>query len=170
MRIEKIDLGDIMTNTNHVLFQRLKDAREDLDLTQQEMAKLLRISQSNYSRWENGKELIPLQKLNDFCNITTHSMDYITGLISFEKATFKKKYVLDSKVIGRNLRKIRLEHHLFQHQLAKLLNTTQSTISAYENGETLILTAFAYQVTKYFHLSLDEFCGRTESLKEFTHS
>ena len=62
------------------MFQRLKDTREDLDLMQQEMADLLNVSQSCYSRWETGKELIPLRKLVDFCNITNHSLDYVTGL------------------------------------------------------------------------------------------
>lgn len=152
-----------MMDTNNTLFQKLQDIREDLDLTQQKIAKLLNVAQSTYSRWENGLELIPIRKLNDFCNITNHSMDYVTGLITFERTTSKQNYILDPKLIGRNLKMIRIEHGLFQHQLAKLLNTTQSTISAYENGETIILTAFAYQIAKHFHISLDSLCGRTST-------
>ena len=71
--------------------------------------------------------------------------------------------------MGKRLRKIRLKNGYSQRQLAELLNTTQSTISAYENGETLILTAFAYQIAKQFHISLDELCGgirRKEKKKE----
>ncbi len=56
--------------------------------------------------------------------------------------------------------KFRLNHNLFQYQLANFLNTTQSTISAYENGKTMILTAFAYQIAKEYQISMDEFCGR----------
>lgn len=142
------------------LFQRLKDIREDMDFTQEEIAKLLNVSQTSYSRWETGRELIPLRKLNEFCNLTNHSMDYVTGLIMTERDFHYEKGSLDLKIVGKNIRKFRLERDLPQHQLAKLLNTTQSTISAYENGETLILTAFIYQIAKQFQLSIDEICGR----------
>lgn len=153
-----------MIFANSVLFQRLQDIREDLDLTQQQVANLLNVSQASYSRWETGKELIPLMKLNEFCNITKHSMDYVTGLISIERKVVYNKEYLDKKKIGENLRKIRTDNGLFQYQLARLLNTTQSTISAYEHGETLILTAFSYQIAKHFHLSLDEFCDRGKTI------
>lgn len=151
-----------MISMNYVLFQRLQDIREDLDLTQKDVADQLEVSQACYSRWETGKELIPLRKLNDFCNFTSHSMDYVVGLISVERPIPEEKFILDPKEIGQRLKSIRIQNGLYQHQLAKLLNTTQSTISAYEKGETLILTAFAYQIAKQFHLSLDEFCGRRE--------
>lgn len=151
-----------MISMNYVLFQRLQDIREDLDLTQKDLADRLEVSQACYSRWETGKELIPLRKLNDFCNLTNHTMDYVVGFISTEKEISKQKFILDSKEIGQRLKSLRIQNGFYQHQLAKLLNTTQSTISAYEKGETLILTAFAYQIAKQFHLSLDEFCGRTE--------
>jgi len=154
-----------MLSSNYVLFQRLKDIREDLDLMQQEMAKLLNVSQSCYSRWENGKELIPLRKLVDFCNFTNHSLDYVTGLSNKEK-TDPKKIILNLEKIGKRLRTVRLENGLYQYQLAELLNTTQSTISAYEKGETLILTAFAYQIAKQFHISLDELCGGIKNKKK----
>ena len=158
-----------MLSSNYVLFQRLKDIREDLDFKQQEMAQLSNVPQSCYSRWETGKELIPLRKLVDFCNITKHSLDYVTGISKIEEKTDSKKLNLDLEKVGKRLRKIRLKNGYSQRQLAELLNTTQSTISAYENGETLILTAFAYQIAKQFHISLDELCGgirRKEKKKE----
>ncbi len=154
----------IFSNSNLSLFHRLKDIREDMDFTQEEIAKLLNVCQTTYSRWETGRELIPLRKLNDFCNLTNHSMDYVAGLVMTEKAIQYKKKPLDLKRIGKNIRKIRLKQGLNQYELAKLLNTTQSTISAYENGETLILTAFAYQIAKQYRLSLDNICNR-KSLK-----
>ena len=155
-----------MISTNYGLFQRLQDIREDLDLTQREMANQLKVSQSCYSRWETGKELIPLQKLSDFCSITNHSMDCIAGLIHTERKVPKRNYPIRAKVIGKNLKEVRIQHGLYQYQLAKILNTTQSTISAYESGETLILTAFIYQIAKEFHLSLDELCSPIGKMKK----
>ncbi len=155
-----------MIFSSNVLFQRLQDIREDLDLTQQEIADILHVSQTSYSRWETGKELIPLSKLNAFCNYTNHSMDYVTGLIPFERTTIPRKKSLNKIEVGKNIQTIREENHLFQYELARILNTTQSTICAYEKGKTLILTAFAFQLAKEFHLSLDELCGRKVSEKK----
>ena len=52
----------------YTLNERLRDLRDDNNLKQIEMAKILGITQANYSRWETGKELIPLEKLNILCN------------------------------------------------------------------------------------------------------
>lgn len=143
-----------------VIFRRLTDIREDMDISQKEMAKHLGVSQATYSRWESGKEIIPLSRLNKYCNYTNHSMDYVCGLIPVEKKIIKKYLNLDRKLVGSRLELFRIQNGLFQYQLAEFLNTSQSTISAYENGITLILTAFLYQIAKEYHISMDFICGR----------
>lgn len=58
---------------------RLKDLREDKDLTQKDIANLLNISQQAYSHYELEDRAIPLAlliKLADFFNV---SLDYIVG-------------------------------------------------------------------------------------------
>ena len=60
-------------------FQRLRDLREDKDLRQEDVAEILRISQTVYSRYERGFQTIPvvhLLKLADFYQVST---DYILG-------------------------------------------------------------------------------------------
>ena len=60
-------------------FQRLCDLREDMDLRQEDVAKILGISQTVYSRYERGYQTIPvnhLLRLADFYGVTT---DYILG-------------------------------------------------------------------------------------------
>lgn len=59
--------------------QRLKDLREDNDLTQGEVAKLLKTTQPQYSRYETGEREIPIRHLvtlSDFYGVST---DYILG-------------------------------------------------------------------------------------------
>ena len=61
---------------------RLKDLREDRDLKQEDIAKFLNISQTNYSKYELGKINIPISsliKLSEFYNI---SVDYLLCLIN----------------------------------------------------------------------------------------
>lgn len=58
---------------------RLKDLREDHDLTQAQAAKIIGTSQQHYGKYENGKIVIPFDRvivLADYYNV---SLDYIAG-------------------------------------------------------------------------------------------
>lgn len=60
-------------------FQRLKDLREDKDMKQVQIAELLGIQQTVYSRYERGVQNIPLEHLlflADYYNVST---DFILG-------------------------------------------------------------------------------------------
>ncbi len=62
------------------MFQRIRDLREDNDLTQKQMAKTLNCSQQVYSNYELGQRDIPtdiLIKLSKYYKVST---DYILGL------------------------------------------------------------------------------------------
>ncbi len=62
-----------------LILQRLRDLREDCDMRQLDVAELLGIRQTVYSRYERGFQNIPLEfliKLADFYNVST---DYILG-------------------------------------------------------------------------------------------
>ena len=146
------------------IYKRLKDIREDLDMSQEDIAKKLKVERSVYSKWEREIEIMPLNRVNQFANITGYSLDYISGLTNNNKKTNSKQEI-NKKETGIRLRNIRKSMKISQKQLANPLNTTQSTISAYENGKTLILSAFLYQICKKYSISMDWFCGRTEKYK-----
>lgn len=60
-----------------MLYRRIRDLREDKDLTQREMGEILMCSQRVYSNYERGELDIPTEiliKLADFHNV---SVDYI---------------------------------------------------------------------------------------------
>ncbi len=144
-----------------MLGNRIKDLREDNDLTQKDVANILGVSRSIYSLWEIGAKTIPLKHLNHLCNYYGITMDYVLKLSSKKKnKNIKKIDILEKKIIGDNIRLIRKENNLTLRALAKELNTTSSTISAYETGKTLILTVFAYQICKKYKISLDWLCGK----------
>lgn len=138
--------------------ERLRDIRENNNLKQIEIANILGVSQANYSRWENGTELIPLRKLTILCNHFNVSMDYVVGLKRDSKGN--GIHELDNNIIGTNLKEFRRNNKITQIELAKFLNTTHSTISAYESGKTTLLTAFAIQIVNEYNVSLDWLCGR----------
>ena len=58
---------------------RLKDLREDMDLTQADIAKILNTTQQQYSKYEIGIRLIPIDKLNKLADFYKTSTDYILG-------------------------------------------------------------------------------------------
>lgn len=141
-------------------FQRLVEIREDLNHRQKDIADILGITQQSYSLWENGSKIIPLKHLNNLCNYYNLSMDYVIGLSSIKYYNVINKKI-DKILIGERLRKIRKDKNITQEELASILNTTHSTISAYESGKTTILTAFAYEICKRYNISMDYLCGRT---------
>lgn len=139
---------------------RLNELREERNLLQKDVAKLLNTSRSNYSTWELNTKFIPLKHLNNYCNIFNVSMDYVFYLSKSRGNTINKTYKLNKKIIAENLKKFMSDRNITQVELAKVLNTTQSTISSYVNGKTLIITSFLYQIAKEYNVSMDEICNR----------
>lgn len=60
--------------------ERLKELREDRDLCQKDIAKLLSTTQSYYSQYEGGKRPLPIKHLITLCKFYNVSSDYILGL------------------------------------------------------------------------------------------
>lgn len=60
-------------------FRRLRDMREDADLTQAAVASILGIQQTVYSRYERGFQTIPLEHLIVLADYYRVSLDYLVG-------------------------------------------------------------------------------------------
>ena len=60
--------------------QILKSLREDKDLFQKDIAKILNTSQSYYAQYENDKRPLPIEHLKTLCLFYNVSADYILNL------------------------------------------------------------------------------------------
>ncbi|MBR1739568.1 MAG: helix-turn-helix transcriptional regulator [Ruminococcus sp.] len=59
---------------------RLRDLREDNDMSQEQMARLLNCSQQTYSRYESHTTEIPLESLIFLADYYDTSVDYLLGI------------------------------------------------------------------------------------------
>jgi len=71
-------------------FPRIKDCRDDADLTQTDIGKALGIDQRTYSNYETGKRLIPVNFLIELSKLYKTSLDYLVGLTN-EKSAYPRK-------------------------------------------------------------------------------
>ncbi|MDE5584370.1 MAG: helix-turn-helix domain-containing protein [Ruminococcus sp.] len=65
--------------------QRLRDLREDEDLQQFDIAKLLKTTQPQYSRYETGERELPIRHLATLADFYKVSADYILGRTNNKK-------------------------------------------------------------------------------------
>ncbi|MBE6809404.1 MAG: helix-turn-helix transcriptional regulator [Ruminococcaceae bacterium] len=61
-------------------YRRLKDLREDKDLTQDELIKILGMHKTTYTNYEQGKREIPFEIAINIAKFYNVSLDYIAGL------------------------------------------------------------------------------------------
>ena len=98
-----------------VIYKRIRDLREDKDLTQKELANYLNVSQKSYSRYERGERTIAPEILDKIATFHETTVDYLLGRTpdvfvdeadkeSLDISLIKKKYDFFKKKI-KNLKK-----------------------------------------------------------------
>lgn len=61
------------------MYSRIRDLREDLDMNQTQIAKVLEMSQTGYSKYETGENDIPTAVLIKLARFYNTSIDYLLG-------------------------------------------------------------------------------------------
>jgi transcriptional regulator with XRE-family HTH domain len=69
-------------------YQRLRDMREDHDLSQADIAKLLQTTQEQVSKYETGKQMMGVDKYIKLARFYNVSLDYLTGIIDTPRKLF----------------------------------------------------------------------------------
>lgn len=67
------------------IYPRFRDLREDMDLKQEDIAKILKTTQTQYSRWERGAQEMPFHHAITLAEFYKVSLDYIAGRTNNKK-------------------------------------------------------------------------------------
>lgn len=81
------------------MYPRLKELREEKFENQQAIAGVLNVSQTTYSRYENGELDIPSQSLIKLALYHNTSIDYLIGLTDESKAYIRAKSYHNKKTL-----------------------------------------------------------------------
>lgn len=140
---------------------RLKELREEKNISQQDIAKYLKIDNSLYAKYEKEYYVIPIKHLNTLSNYFNISFDYIFGLTN--KLNYKENVnEIDSLKSGNRIKEFRKENKITQERLASELNMARSALANYERGRTVIATPFLYTICKKYQISADYLLGKID--------
>ena len=74
-----------------IKYERIRNLREDLDLTQAEIGEQINVPQRTYAYYERGERMIPPQVLIALAQFHQVSVDYLLGLTDQKKPYPRKK-------------------------------------------------------------------------------
>ena len=134
-------------------YRRMKDLREDNDLTQQEIANYLNVTRRTYSMYECGSNIIPLHLLNQLSLKYQVSIDYLVGLSNEKNNKIVKPMNFD--IMYQRLKEQRIKNELSQQNVSKAIGITQSHYATYENGRNIIPITRLIKIAKLYNVSID---------------
>ena len=135
---------------------RIKDIREDKDITQEQMASIMKVNRSTYSMWEIGLSFMSVEQLCNFANYFGYSIDYVLGLSNNRKCNINNDF--SYKTLGENIKTLRINNNYSQCYLANKMKVTQACIVRWEKGITKISIPNLYELSKIFNVSLNDIC------------
>lgn len=141
---------------------RLLDLREDNDLKQKDISKLLNVSRVQYSRLENEVSKINNDKLIILSKFYNTSIDYILGLTN-EVVPYERNV---SNYL--RLRELRKSKKLTGKEVGDVLGLSQQQYSSIENGEYKITYDKLILLSKFYNTSVDYILGLTDVFKVYS--
>ncbi len=144
--------------------EKLKQLREEKELKQYELAKILGFHENGYGQFERETTLLPVKHLNTLSNFFEVSIDFLFNFTNIKQYKNIKPQI-NLELSGKRLKELRKEYKLTQEKLAKFLNTTHTNIVGYEKGRYIIATPYLYMICKKYNISADYLLGKTDNPK-----
>lgn len=87
-------------------YQRLKDLKEDADLTQKQVSEIIGVSINHYGKYERGETDIPFEKVIILADHYKVSLDYIAGRTNYKQGLGNPTLSQDELALIENYRKL----------------------------------------------------------------
>lgn len=87
-------------------YQRLRDMREDQNMTQRQVGALLGVTQQQYARWELGKQELPMHLFIILAKFYNTSLDYLAGLTDTPRTISGEPYRIGKQTAGGHITNI----------------------------------------------------------------
>lgn len=139
------------------MYQRLKDLREDRDLTQKEVAELIGRSRSGYSNYESGSCDVPTDVLIFLAEFYSTSVDYILS-----ETHQSNRHRLSNNSCENRYKELRKRNHFTQTELAERIGMSQIGYSKYETGRCGTPSTILIKLARIYNVSIDYLLGLTD--------
>lgn len=93
----------------NIYIKRIKDLREDNDITQRELAEYLNITQQQYSLYEKGIRTIPVDLVIELARYYGVTTDYLLGLSGKKQNNINTKNNINIKQGNNNINNIKIK-------------------------------------------------------------
>ena len=155
-----------------MVYENIRNLREDRDLKQETVAKHLNISQTTYSRYESGSTAITAEVLVELSHYYDVPVDYLLYVpsepdqlnLNFAKPRSRTVEAEFTPDCFKRIRELRKLHHMSQSDVARSLGIEQSTYSKYERGAIPISVKALSSLADLYKVSIDYIVGRTNKL------
>ena len=87
-------------------YQRIRDLREDSDMTQQELCDRLQMHKTTYTNYEQGKHTVPLDFALTLADYDDVSIDYIAGRTQFKHSMYREGLSEDEQRLLEQYRRL----------------------------------------------------------------
>ena len=148
-----------------ISIKRIRDLREDKDKTQEEIAKLLKVSRSTYSLWELGYNMFPISILCILADYYNCSIDYMLNISNDKKNDIYTHQNFSYKILGQKLKEIRIKNGYTEQNVADILYLSQAVINKYEKARCKVPLDVLYNYAINFHVSIDFLCNAKSKVK-----
>lgn len=128
----------------------LKKLREELNMTQKELADRVQVTPKAISFYELNQREPSNELLVEFSKIFNVSTDYLLG-----------NHINNLNILSKRIKYLREEKGLSQKELANYLNISNSTLSQYESGVRVPSDEIKIKLAKYFNVTTDYLLGNS---------
>lgn len=137
------------------MLPRFKEVMKRLNISREEIAKLINRSVDTIRSWENGTYDIPLKWLLVIASKYNISLDYLFGIT--DEFLEYSNIIISNKKIGENLVKLRRKNRKKAVEVFSAMGLSQPAYSHYEKGRYLINTKYLCNlILLYDKFSIDE--------------